>query len=194
VFDTILNISLWIVNCATFPFHYFKKLKCRRFRIKNYDDAPQAYILSQESRYLVVQQISSFQKQNVLLQQSLREQQTQSVATTEDLFLELLEVGDALEAIITYLENNTNPSPEFLHRLPRSIGAVHRKFLSVVGKHQVFPIELEGSQPDFNLCRVVDREVRTDVADQTITKIVRRGFRWDEKILRPAEVITSKPE
>ncbi len=157
-------------------------------------DAPQTYILSQESRDVLVQQISSFQKEIVSLQQSVREQQNCAAATLEDLFLELLEVGDALSALISYLEDNPNPSPEFLQRLPKSVGAVYRKFQVVLGKRQVFPIELEGSQPDFNLCRVVDREVRTDVADQTITKVVRRGFRSGEKILRPAEVITSKPE
>ncbi|MEB3150269.1 MAG: nucleotide exchange factor GrpE [Sphaerospermopsis sp.] len=54
-------------------------------------------------------------------------------------------------------------------------------------------MELESQEPDFNLCRVVDREERTDVPDQTITKIVRRGFRWGEKIIRPTEVITAKP-
>lgn len=56
------------------------------------------------------------------------------------------------------------------------------------------PIELEGTQPDFDLSRVVDREVRADLPDQTITKILRRGFRLGEKILRPTEVITSKTE
>ena len=68
-----------------------------------------------------------------------------------------------------------------------------RNVLSVLGKRQLIPIELESQEPDFNLCRVVDREERTDVPDQTITKIVRRGFRWGEKIIRPKEVITAKP-
>lgn len=157
-------------------------------------NSSQTYILSSELRDLLVQQISSFQKQNVLLEQSRREEQTQSVASLEDLFLEILEVGDALEGLMTYLENNPNPSPEFIQRLPKSIAAVHRKFLSVLGKHQVIPIEIEDTQPDFNLCRVVDREVRTDVPDQTITKIVRQGFRLGDKVLRPTEVITSKSD
>jgi molecular chaperone GrpE len=157
-------------------------------------DAPQTYSLTQELRDLLVQEIGTLKKQNVSLQQSLREQQNVAAATTEDIFLEILEVGDALEALLDYLANNPNPSPEFLHRLPKSLGAVHRKFLSVLKKRQVVPIEIEGTQPDFNLCRVVDREVRTDLADQTITKIVRWGFHLGEKILRPIEVITSKPD
>ena len=115
--------------------------------------------------------------------------------TSQDLFLELLEVADALEALLDYLENNPSPSPEFIERLPKSIGAVNRKFLGVLGKRQLLPIELqEGTEPDFNLCRVIDREERTDIPDQTITKIVRRGFHLGEKVLRPTEVITAKSD
>jgi molecular chaperone GrpE len=157
-------------------------------------ELPPTYPLSQELRDLLIQKLGILEKENVVLQQSLREQKTQTAAQTEDLFLELLEVADALEALLDYLENNPNPSPEFIERLPRSIAAVNRKFLSVLGKRQLLPIELTGTEPDFNLCRVIDREERTDVPDQTITKIVRRGFRWGEKILRPTEVITAKVE
>lgn len=151
------------------------------------------YLITQEKRDLLIREIGTIQKENILLQQSLREQQTQITAKTEDLFLELLEVSDALENLLEYLENNSEPNQEFLQRLPKSVGAVHRKFLSILKKRQVLPIELQDSQPDFTLCRVVDREVRNDLADQTITKIVRQGFRLQEKILRPTEVITSKP-
>ncbi|MCC5665128.1 nucleotide exchange factor GrpE [Nostoc sp. CHAB 5784] len=152
------------------------------------------FILSKEKRDLSIQKFGNLQKENVLLQQSLREQQTQTTADTEDLFLEMLEIGDALEALLDYLEQNPDPSPEFLQRLPQSVGAVNRKFLSVLKKRQILPIELQSTQPDFNLCRVVDREVRNDMPDQTITKIVRRGFSLGEKTLRPTEVITSKLE
>ena len=155
-------------------------------------DAPQSYILNLEERDRIKEELKTLYKERVLLHQSVREQQTQAASATEDLCLELLEVGDALEALLDYLTNNPNPSPEFLHRLPRSMGAVHRKFLSVLAKRQVLPIELVGTQPDFDLCRVVDREVRSDLPDQTITKVLRQGFHLGKKILRPTEVITSK--
>ncbi|MFM6010847.1 MAG: nucleotide exchange factor GrpE [Dolichospermum sp.] len=127
------------------------------------------------------------------LQSSLKEQQTQTTAQTEDLFLELLEVVDALEALLYYLENNPHQSPEFIASLPHSVSAVHRQFLGILKKRQLLPVELQaGTEPDFNLCQVIDQEERTDIPDQTITKIVRRGFYWGEKVLRPAEVITAK--
>ena len=154
----------------------------------------QTYIINQEQRDSITEELGKLKKQNIQLQQSLREQEAKSTAQSEDLFLELLEVADTLESLLTYLENNSNPTPEFIQRLPRSIGAIYRKLLNVLAKRQVIPIELEESQLDFNLCKVVDREVRTDLPDQTITQILRRGFRRNEKILRPAEVIVSKNE
>ncbi len=107
-------------------------------------DAPQTYVLNQEVRDRLQQELGTLYKERISLQQSLREQQTQATAANEDLFLELLEVGDALELLLDYLANNPNPSPEFLQRLPKSLGAVHRKFLSVMKKRQVIPIELKG--------------------------------------------------
>jgi molecular chaperone GrpE len=152
------------------------------------------YQLTQAQRDCLIQEFGSLQKQNIVLQQSLREQQTEATANTEDLLLELLEVTDALEALLKYLENNPDPSPEFIQHLPKSVGAVQRKFLSVLSKRQVKPIELHSDQPDFNYCRVVDREIRNDVEDQTIIQVVRQGFLIGEKVLRPTEIITSKSE
>ena len=158
-------------------------------------DSSPKYLISLELRDLLVQKLSTLEKDNVSLQKSLKEQQTQTTAQTEDLFLELLEVADALEALLYYLENNPHQSSEFIACLPNSISAVNRKFLSILRKRQLSPIELQaGTEPDFNLCRVIDREERTDIPDQTITKIVRRGFYWGEKVLRPAEVVAAKSD
>ena len=150
--------------------------------------------ISSEQRDLISEELGKLKKENIQLQQTLREQKAKSTAESEDLFIELLEVADTLESFLSYLENNSNSTPEFIQRLPRSIGATYRKLLNVLAKRQVVPIELEGSQLDFNLCKVVDREVRTDLANQTITQTLRRGFRRSEKILRPAEVIVVKNE
>lgn len=157
-------------------------------------NASQTYALSQEQRRILQQELETLYEQRGSLRRSLREQESQAAAATEDLFLELLEVGDALEDLLNYLADHPNPSPEFLQRLPRSLGAVHRKFLSILEKRQVLPVELEGTQPDFNLCRVVDREVRTDLPNQTITKTLRRGFHLGDKLLRPTEVVVSKAD
>ncbi|MFM5900722.1 MAG: nucleotide exchange factor GrpE [Dolichospermum sp.] len=92
------------------------------------------YLISLELRNLLVEKLTTLEKDNVFLQSSLKEQQTQTTAQTEDLFLELLEVVDALEALLYYLENNPHQSPEFIASLPHSVSAVHRQFLGILKK------------------------------------------------------------
>ncbi len=76
--------------------------------------------------------------------------------------------------------------------LPLSLDSIQRMLLFILEQRQVHPIDFQGNQPNFNLCQVLGREVRNDLEDQTITKIVRRGFHWGDKLLRPVEVITSQ--
>ncbi|KOR36932.1 MULTISPECIES: nucleotide exchange factor GrpE [Planktothricoides] len=147
-----------------------------------------------ELRDQLVNELGNLQKERVGLQQELREQKSQSIAAKEELFLEIFDVFDAVEFLLDYMDQHSELSPQFIQRLPKSLSIVQKKLLGVLQRRQVELLELEGTKPDFDFCRVVEREVRSDVEDQTITKIVRRGFRHGDKILRPIEVITSKKE
>ena len=152
------------------------------------------HLISSEILDRIVNKIGTLLKQEVSLKQTLREQDSENQAANEELFLELLEVVDALDFLMEYMANNPDPSPQFIQRLPKSVGNVQKKLLNILGKRQVTPIELEGNQPDFEVCKVVDREIKPDLSPQTITKVVRQGFRVNDKVLRPIEVITSKLE
>lgn len=147
-----------------------------------------------ELRDQLVNELGNLQKERVGLQQELREQKSHAIAAKEELFLELFDVFDAVEFLLDYMEQHSELPPQFIQRLPKSLSIVQKKLLGVLQRRQVELLELEGTKPDFDFCRVVEREVRSDVEDQTITKIVRRGFRHGDKILRPIEVITSKKE
>jgi molecular chaperone GrpE len=101
-------------------------------------------------------------------------------------------VFDAMESPLDYLKNNSEIDPLFVKRLPKSLGNVQQKLSIVLEKRQVSRIDIQGDKPDFTCCQVVDREERDDLEDQTITKVVRKGFRLGAKVLRPVEVITAK--
>jgi len=150
--------------------------------------------LNAELRDQLINKLGTLQKERVGLQQELREQKSQAIAAKEELFLELFDVFDAVEFLLDYMEQNSELPPQFIQRLPKSLSIVQKKLLGVLQRRQVELLELEGTKPDFDFCRVVEREVRSDVEDQTITKVVRQGFRHGDKILRPIEVITSKKE
>ncbi len=147
-----------------------------------------------ELRENIIHELGKLLKDRASLQQTLREQQSQEQMEKEKLFLELLEVVDALDFLLESIHLNPEHSPQLVQRLPRSISSIQKKLLNILHRRQVTPIEFEATQPDFEICKVVDREIRNDLEPQTITKIVRQGFQIDKKILRPVEVITSKLE
>jgi molecular chaperone GrpE len=50
----------------------------------------------------------------------------------KQLFLELLEIFDAMESLLNYLEENPNPNPQFIKRLSKSLGTVQKKMLATI--------------------------------------------------------------
>lgn len=148
--------------------------------------------LSEEQRNQLLKELGSLLKENMALKQELREQEKNHQAFNEELFLEMLEVFDSLEFLVTYLAENSDKNPQFFKRLPKSLATTQKKLLTVLARRGVTLIDFQETKPDFSLCQVVDREVRNDLEEQTITKIVRSGFLVNQKTLRPVEVITAK--
>ena len=149
------------------------------------------HITSEQSQQLeaVIRQLL---KSEFTLKQTLREQEKQHQANNEQLFLETLEVFDALESLRSFLAENQEINEQSLKRLPRALESIQKKLVTVLQKRGVQQITLEDTQPNFELCRVVEREIRDDLPEQAITKVIRQGFQLDNQILRPVEVITAQ--
>lgn len=148
--------------------------------------------LNDEQRNQLLQELGSLFKQQVTLKQSLKKQENKANSEKEELLLELLEIFDALEFILHYMMENSELSPQFVKRLPKTITSVQKKLLNILQQRQVDIINCQETRPDFSLCQVVDYEIRNDLEEQTITKVVRQGFKIGDNILRPVEVIISK--
>ena len=148
--------------------------------------------LNEEQRNQLQDELKTLLKERMSLKQSLQQQGEKATAEKEELFLELLEVFDALESFLNYIEENPDPNPRFFKRFPKSLSTIQKKLLDILERRQVRPIEFKDTKPDYSICQVVDREEREDLEEQTITKVVREGFQVEDKILRPIEVITSK--
>ena len=150
------------------------------------------YQLNEQQKNKLQQELGDLLKEKMSLKQSLKQKEEQTESEKEELYLELLEIFDALEFFLNYIEENPEPNPKFIKRLPKSIGTIKKKLLGILAKRQVEQIELYSTKLDYSICQVVDREEREDLEEQTITKIVRQGFKAESKILRPVEVITSR--
>ena len=135
-------------------------------------------------------------KEKFNLQQAVRKQEQENQAKSEALYEEILDLYDSLEFLLNYLDTNSKEefNPKVLKSLPRFVASMQEKLLTILGKREVNKIELEGNLPDFSVCQVVDQEIRDDLPEATITKIVRDGFKIKGKVLRPVEVITAKSQ
>ena len=148
--------------------------------------------LSDEQRKELFQKIGTLLKEKVSLKQAYQQQEEKAASEQEELFLELLEIFDALEFLLNYITENSEINPQFIKRLPKSLVTVQKKLINILEQRQVQLIDFQETKPNFSICQVVEREERNDLEEQTITKVVRQGFYLDGKILRPVEVITSK--
>ena len=150
--------------------------------------------ITQAQKDKLQQELGSLLKEKMSLKQSLKQQQEETTADKEELFLELLEIFDSLEFFLDYLTENPEPNPKFYQRLPKSLSTIKNKLLRILEKRQVKAIALSDNKPDYSVCQVVDREPREDLEEHTIVKIVRKGFAIESKLLRPMEVITARRE
>lgn len=150
--------------------------------------------IDSELRQKLITALGSLEKEKLSLQQSLRKQKSQQIADQEELFLELLDIFDALDSLQGYMKENPELPPRFVKRLPRSITIVQNKLLGVLGRRDVQALDFDTSTPNFEVCRVVEREDRKQTPNVEEIKIVRQGFRSGEKILRPVEVIIYEDE
>ena len=153
---------------------------------------PKYFTISQAQQQQAIEEVGSLLKQRLSLQQSLATQVATDTANNEQLFLELLEIFDTLESLCDYLQNNPQLTARTIERLPKSLKTIQTKLLSTLARRQVERIEITNPS-DLHQCQIVDAQIDAEVEIATISKVVRQGFTIGERLLRPVEVIVSKP-
>ncbi len=151
------------------------------------DNLPQL-IITEKQRDTLINNLSNLINENSTLKQNLNQNILEKQVNEEKYLLEILEVFDAIESLLTVFQNQ-NPG---INRIGKNLSTIQKKILNILKKRGVFLIDLKENFPDLNLCRVVDQEIRDDLPEKTITKIIRQGFQYQDKILRPTEVIISQ--
>ncbi len=74
----------------------------------------------------------------------------------------------------------------------RGLELVQERFLKLLAFEGIQPIGAEGEAFDPRLHLAVQAERRADVAPGTVTKVLRKGYRLRERVLRYAEVVVSR--
>lgn len=120
--------------------------------------------------------------------------------TLRPLLTQLLDLRDRLEAGLT---QSARSKPPVLAWPPRRQGRLLealregqemtlRRLDRILGDYGVRPLEVLGKPLDPHTMRVVEVESRPDQEQGIVTGELRKGFLWDDELLRTAEVKVNK--
>ena len=121
-------------------------------------------------------------------------------AALRPLLLELLELWDRLEAGLQVVQNHR---PALLARLSKRETALLaalqqgqeislRRLQQLLSAQRIIALEVAGQPLDPHTMRAVEMEQRLDLDSGIVTEELRRGFTWEDELLRPAEVKVNK--
>lgn len=116
------------------------------------------------------------------------------------LLLQLLDLRDRLEAGLeigsppqrSWLARWLRQPDELLESMREGQRMSLRRLDRILGGYRVRPLEVLENPLDPHTMRVVEVESRPDRAQGIVTGELRRGFFWDDDLLRPAEVKVNK--
>ncbi len=129
-------------------------------------------------------------------------QHTLSRETLRPLLLELLDLRDRLEAALrSATMQPRNLLERFRYRRKRRLDALRegqtmsmRRLDRILEAYQVRPIEAVNQPLDPHTMKVVEVEFQPDQPSGVVTDELRKGFFWDDELLRPSDVKVNKRE
>ncbi len=120
---------------------------------------------------------------------TLREKQEALSYGHENVVKDLLAVVDNLERAIEHASASSGADFE---GMLQGVELVRREFLGVLAKHGVGPIEAEGEVFDPNLHEALAQMEDEKVPAGRVARVLQKGYRLRDRLLRPARVLVSK--
>jgi molecular chaperone GrpE len=119
----------------------------------------------------------------------LREKQETLSYGQENVVKDLLPVVDNLERAIEHASASSGGDFE---SVLQGVELVRRELLAVLAKHGVGTIEAEGEAFDPNVHEALAQVEDPKVPAGSVAKVLQRGYRLRDRLLRPARVLVSK--
>jgi len=116
------------------------------------------------------------------LEMKLRQSLNDEINSRKNALLEILEIVDDIERIVS----NKEDAPEDL----KYLDVIKKKALKLLEKQGITTMVFEDNKAKFGWCEVVGTEKANGVEDETILREIKKGYLWNDKILRLASVIT----
>jgi molecular chaperone GrpE len=105
---------------------------------------------------------------------------------------EMLPVVDASERALKFIEKGQDCT-ETLQQYREGVELLYRQVLDAFGRTGAVPIESEGKPFDPHLHEALSREETTEFEEGVVSRELRRGYMFKDKLLRPAQVIVAVP-
>ena len=101
---------------------------------------------------------------------------------------ELLPVLDNLQRALGAALEQADEGP-----LSRGVALVRSQMLDVLGRSGILPIEAMGRPFDPHFHESLGQQPRSDVTPDTVIEVLEPGYRFHDRVLRPARVIVAAP-
>jgi len=140
---------------------------------------------AQEQRDLYLRALADFDNYKKRTERLIREQ---SDAGRRELLTRVLAVLDNLERAAAFRGAGTSAE-----QLVDGLLATAKQFTSMLEAERVRPISLLGKPFDPKISEAVGTRATADVPANTVVDEARKGYMIGDELLRPAQVIVSKP-
>ncbi|MCP4697931.1 MAG: nucleotide exchange factor GrpE [Gammaproteobacteria bacterium] len=142
------------------------------------------------SKALLKNKLIDFQKQILTLSQEIQTKERAHQEQEEGFILEILSVIDSFENVFKNVQEKEASFDKSARRAMKSYKAICRKLLRILEAKGVEQIEFPDGKAVMGLCKVIETKAADDSEDGTIIAVIRNGYRFGERVLRPAEVVT----
>jgi molecular chaperone GrpE len=119
-----------------------------------------------------------------------RERQDSISYANESLLTKLLPVLDAFEMALAASANASEPAAA--HSLQAGIVMISNQLKSVLAESGLEEINAAGKPFDPNLHEAVSEEATNEVPDGHVVRQIRKGYRFRNRLIRPAGVVVAK--
>ncbi len=116
----------------------------------------------------------------------IREQASIIEMANEDLVGKLLPVIDNLERAIASAEQGASEG------LAEGVRMVRDQMVEVLEGEGLEEINPHGHPFDYNVCEAVSTVLTDDHEDETVVEVHQKGYKWKDRLLRPAMATVSK--
>ncbi len=106
---------------------------------------------------------------------------------TEPLIMELLTIVDTLEMALSHAKEESN-----VDSLIKGVELTLKEFHKVLKKYGVEEIEALGKPFNPEIHHAMSQVVRSDVDDKTVVEEYRKGYKLNDKVIRPSLVAVSR--